>query len=356
MTRADAQDVLVVGGGLVGRAVALAAADAGARVTLIDDRRAGGASGVGAGMLAPSVERTAEPAQAFLLAARDAYPADVAGLTERTGVRIPINTDGILEVASDETDAARRRAAAQGEARWLEPRDVLALDPGYSAPWGAVWHARDGAVDPLPLLAAYKAALDACPLVRRVGASVVERRTRDLLLADGTVLSAASTVWCTAAWSGTVPGLPRAIPVHPMRGQMLDLPTCPVRLVAYGGGGYLVPRPDGRTYVGATMEDVGFDPTTTGDGLAFLQRVASTLAPALGGLTPLRHAAALRPMTPDHLPIIGQDPGDPSLWYACGHGRNGILLGPLTGRVVGAALAGAHVPFDLTPFSIARFG
>jgi glycine oxidase len=136
---------------------------------------------------------------------------------------------------------------------------------------------------------------------------------------------------------------------------MLELPVAATRLVAYGAGGYLVPRADGRTYVGATMEDVGFDAGTTPDGAQFLRGVAGTLAPALRHVPPSRHAAALRPMTPDHLPVLGPDPADPSLWYACGHGRNGILLAPLTGQVVADALTGHPPGYTLDPFSVTRF-
>lgn len=347
-------DVVVIGGGLVGLSITRALAARGMRVTVIEAGRPGAASRVGAGMLAPSVEHAGGPAQALLVAARDGYAAAVSALSDETGVTIPVNQSGILEIASDEADASRRRTASGGDAVWCTTDEVRRLDAGYAAPWGAVWHRRDGAVDPVPLLRGLDVSL-AQSRVRRIDGLVVSRDPGGVVLASGDRLAAATTVLCAGAWAGTLAGLPRAVPVRPVRGQMLELPVVTTRLVAYGAGGYLVPRADGRTYVGATMEDVGFDAATTDDGGRWLAGVAVALSPALAGQTPARHEAALRPMTPDHLPVLGPDPDDPSLWYACGHGRNGILLAPLTGEVVAAALTGDAPAADWTPFSIARF-
>ena len=132
--------------------------------------------------------------------------------------------------------------------------------------------------------------------------------------------------------------------------------------VIYGGGGYLVPRrypsapdPFERTIIGATMEDVGFDSSTTAAGLAELETVAHRICPASASASLLSHWAGLRPMTPDSLPILGADPDISSLLYACGHGRNGILLAPVTGQAIGALAVGALSDYDLSPFSITRF-
>lgn len=347
-------DVVVVGGGLVGLCVTHALVRCGARVTLVDAPRPGAASRIGAGMLAPSVERTGGAAQGFLQAARDAYPDFVATIGDAAGIAIPLDRGGILEIAGDETDAARRRAGASGDAIWCTPDDVRAMDPGYAAPFGAVWHSRDGAVDPVPLLEALELLVARSSSVRRVTELVAARTPGEVRLGTGERLATGVLVLCAGAWSGTVVGLPRPIPVRPVRGQMLELPVAPTRRAAYGAGGYLVPRADGRTYVGATMEEVGFDPSTTPDGAAYLRGVATALAPALRDVPVAVHAAALRPLTPDHLPVIGPDPDAPDVWYACGHGRNGILLAPLTGEVVADAIAGHEVRHDLRPFSASR--
>ncbi|MBK5188439.1 MAG: FAD-dependent oxidoreductase, partial [Gemmatimonadaceae bacterium] len=115
------------------------------------------------------------------------------------------------------------------------------------------------------------------------------------------------------------------------------------------------PHPFERTVVGATMEEVGFDSRTTPEGLASLTAIARRISPASASARLVSHWAGLRPVTPDRLPILGRDPEFPHLVYACGHGRNGILLAPITGDAIGALAVGAPSPHDLSPFSIARF-
>lgn len=348
-------EVLVVGGGLVGLATARAAARAGAHVTILQASRPGEASRVGAGMLAPSVERASGAAQAFAEAARDAYPAWLAALADETGMPIPLDRGGVLEVATDDADAGARRAGLGGDSRWLTADDVRAMDPGFSAAHGAVLHPRDGAVDPVPLMAALERSCDASPRISRIAGTAVALTPDGVRLDDGRSLSADAVVVAAGAWSGLLALGTRPVPVAPMRGQMLDLRSSAVRHVAYGAGGYVVPRTRGVTYVGATMEDVGFDAGTTPDGQRHLLAVAAALSPGMERAPIVRHAAALRPMTPDHQPILGPDPDLPARWYACGHSRNGILLGPLTGEIVGAGALGQAPSHDLTAFSVARF-
>jgi glycine/D-amino acid oxidase-like deaminating enzyme len=103
------------------------------------------------------------------------------------------------------------------------------------------------------------------------------------------------------------------------------------------------------------MEHVGFDVGNTPEGKAALATAAAQISPALARARTVDQWSGLRPMTPDFLPILGRDPDFPTLVYACGHSRNGILLGPLTGECV-AALACDEAPaLDITPFSISRF-
>ena len=103
------------------------------------------------------------------------------------------------------------------------------------------------------------------------------------------------------------------------------------------------------------MEETGFVNETTPEGLAELTAIARRVFPASASARLVSHWAGLRPITPDRLPILGPDPDAPRLLYACGHGRNGILLAPITGEAIGALSVGAQSSFDLTPFSIERF-
>jgi glycine oxidase len=171
---------------------------------------------------------------------------------------------------------------------------------------------------------------------------------------DGREHVGGAVVVAAGAWSPLVDGLPRALHVEPVRGQMLRLHGTPLRHAVSGPDAYVVPRGD-STLVGSTLERVGFDSTTTPSSLARLRAAAVALCPTLAEGGVVDAWAGLRPMTPDGLPLIGQDPEYPWLVYACGHGKNGILLAPLTGECVAALVAGSVPPVDLAPFSVSRF-
>ena len=177
-----------------------------------------------------------------------------------------------------------------------------------------------------------------------------------MLLADGGTIAAGRLVVAAGAWVSQLEGLPRAIPVVPVRGQMIGFAAAPVRHVIHGPGAYVVPRPAGRTIVGATMEHAGFDAGTSPEAATRLADAAGRLAPGLAGLPVMEHWAGLRPTTPDQLPILGPDPEHGTVLYACGHSRNGILMAPLTAECIAALASGVPSPWPLEPFSVARFG
>jgi glycine oxidase len=181
---------------------------------------------------------------------------------------------------------------------------------------------------------------------------------------DGTSYSARHVVLAAGAWAPNIAGLPRRIPVVPVRGQMLAYHPTRLRHVLFGPRGYLIPREfgepargggGGETLIGATSDDVGYDTGITVDGATRLRSVAAEILPPLHDVAPLRHWSGLRPMTPDLLPIIGFDPAEPALLHACGHSRNGVLMAPLTGDCVSALIRGAPPPADVSAFSIDRF-
>jgi glycine oxidase len=140
-----------------------------------------------------------------------------------------------------------------------------------------------------------------------------------------------------------------------MRGQMLALAAAPLTHVVYGPHGYLVPRGGTHTLAGSTMERSGFDASTTDQAIAEIRTMANTLCPSLATAPTAAVWAGLRPVTPDFLPIIGHDPDYPSLLYACGHSRNGVLLAPLTADCVAALAVGEPSPFSLSSFTVDRF-
>jgi glycine/D-amino acid oxidase-like deaminating enzyme len=357
-------DVVVLGAGLVGLGVAAEAAARGASVLLVGEPRFGEASPAGAGMLAPGAEGDelrSEAVRQFAIAGRDLYPSFLSALTNETGCTVPFDRNGILELV-EETEPARVPRGSE----WINARALRTLEPGLGDFAGAVLHPNDGSVDNLALLVAMRRRVELRRTIERVRAgvrsvNVLAARPR-VILEDGDVLQGGSLVIATGAWAAEIDGLPRAIPVRPVRGQLLMLEGALARHVIYGGGGYLVPRryPNSadtleRSIIGATMEEVGFDSNTTVEGLAYLTAIARRIAPATTSALPVSHWAGLRPVTPDRLPILGPDPDAPHLLYACGHGRNGILLAPITGEAIGALAVGAPTQFDLSPFGIERF-
>jgi len=352
-------DVIIAGGGLVGLCAAAALARKGVRCTIVSERRAGEASPAAAGMLAPGVEHAEGAAHRFGLAAREFYPEFLTWLGSVTGVAIPLDRAGIIQVAATPEDAARLRAEAGGDARWLTADEVRQLEPALIAGAGALHHTRDGAVNNEALVAALREHVAKHPLITSVSDAIesIQAGTAGaaVLCASGRQYAGSSVILATGAWTGALKGLPRTIPVEPVRGQMLELAGAPVRHVAFAGGGYLVPRAAGTTLIGSTMERVGFDVTITGEARAHLLGVASAASPSLGAAPVLRHWAGLRPLTPDMQPVVGRDPDAPALVYACGHSRNGILMAPLTGEVAATLATGGTPSHDLSAFSPTRF-
>ena len=266
------------------------------------------------------------------------------GLLDTTGIDIGLWQGGIARVAATDEEAEELRSKVawqqqQGHpSEWLDSAEVRRRWPWLGPTAGALWAAQDGAVDPQRLVEALRA--DA----RRLGAVLVTDRAvrvdRDGERATGVTgeadrYFAADVVLAAGAWSGLLEGLPRQIPVQPVRGQMAALPW-PASIphaILYHKDCYLLAR-GSEAIIGSTMEHVGFRPEVTSAGLARILAATAVLCPGLIRSKVKRSWAGLRPMTPDGLPIIGGDPLLEGLWYATGHGRNGILLAGITGLLV----------------------
>jgi glycine oxidase len=351
-------DVIVIGGGGVGLATALAAARRGLAVTLVAEHRAGEAFPAAAGILAPPALEMAERGvvgaeHAFAVAARDRYPSYVSELADLSGIEVPLNRLGLLHVVLDGADSPETAGST-----WLDRAALAALEPALGRMAGARLFHDDGAVDNVVLYRALEVACARSARVKNASARArgieIHRHGVSCRLGDGTVLTAGQLVLAAGAWSALIDGLPRPLPVEPLRGQMISLGASPLRHVAYGEDGYLVPRGD-LTLVGATMEWAAFDVSTTTQGVAGLRAVAAALCPSLAAAPLVAAWAGLRPVSPDFLPIICRDPDHPSLIYACGHSRNGVLMAPLTGDCIAALLGGEAPPADISPFTIERF-
>ncbi len=356
--------MVVVGGGVVGLCCAWRLAKGGAKVVVLDraDPPAG-ATRVAAGMLAPIGELAfGEPELLRMtVAAAGRYPDFVAELEAASGLGSGYARPGALHIALDRDEAAELRRVHDLQrslglgAEWLPPRRCRALEPGLTPSFNGGVHAPDEAtIDPRRMTAALLAALgDAGVEVRSnvdvVAALLAGDRIEGVRTSVGEELRATHLVLATGAWAGAEEWLPEDArpPVRPVKGQILELrspdgePPCE-RILA-SERVYLVPRPDGRLIVGATMEERGFDATVTAGGVHELLREAYRLLPDVAEMELIEAMAGLRPGTPDNLPLIGRSELE-GLVLACGHYRNGILLAPITGEAIGDLLSGGAIP------------
>lgn len=359
MPSSESSDIVIIGDGIIGLACAYSLAARGARVHLLGRRRHGFASAAAAGLLAPTIEAAAGVARSFAVAARDRYRSFLDTLEEKTGHSVPLDLDGILRVPVDDAEEISLRAEAGASTAWLSSTEVAKLEPSVAAPRGALLHTHDGMVDNIRLLAALEAGVSLGGITR-VGTDAVRLDFSGsapvIETGAGTRVKCEQVVLAAGAWSRLIDGLPRPLPVAPLRGQMLALSGTPVRRPVYGVGGYIAPRRrDGYTIAGSTSEAVGFSVATTDEALTAFRHVASSLVPEMNRADEVRSWAGLRPMTMDGLPILGRDPDVSSLIYACGHSRNGILMAPITADVVTALVTGQLVPHSITQYSISRF-
>jgi len=348
----------VVGAGLIGLAAAVALAERGVSVTLVGQHRVGEASPAAAGMLAPSVERTSGPAHDFGIAARDRYPSYLDFLAERTGIRVPLNRLGILQVALSAKGVKGLRKGALATSRWLDSRELAELEPALSHGIGAILNPDDGAVDNVVLLDTLQRLASWSVRIESVQDFVTEIHAATDSCTAKTAARATygsqRVVLAAGAWAGQIPGARFARAVEPARGQLVSYSSSPLRHVAYGPRGYVVPRGD-HTIGGSTMENVGFDAATTREGVKKVRAAAEEICSTLALSERVSSWAGLRPVTPDMLPILGADPERPSLIYACGHSRNGVLMAPLTGDLIADLVMGAPLSHDLSQFRPGRF-
>lgn len=348
-------DVAVVGAGLIGLGVAYELAQRGAAVTVYDrDEPARGASWAGAGMLAPFSEELADAAMLALCRESLAmYPAYVAELRERTGVDARLRCEGTLHVALDKPaltklagHAATYRANG-GEVAMLDRDETLTREPMLSSTLaGAVFVANEAQVDNRRLGRALVAACASLGVrfvrAERVALECDARRVRGLRTAFGFV-GAPVVVNAAGAWSGLLPGVPERarVPVRPVSGEMLALavPRGALRALVWLGHRYLVPRDDGRLLVGATVEERDFDARVTAGGQHDLLAAALAVAPSLSTFAVVESWAGLRPGSHDGRPYLGATPLE-GYFVASGHYRNGILLTPITARLIGELIEG----------------
>ena len=363
------RDVLVIGGGIVGTAIAERLARDGLSVVLAERGEIGRESSwAAAGLLTP-VHPWNYPESLLALDAESLalWPDLAARVRADVGIDLELRATGLvmpLETDADIAEAERRVTwkRKHGEsAELLDAASAREAEPTLADDvCGALL---------LPDLAQvrnHRAAPGLAAVAARCGAEILDGTTvLGLIHQGGRVagarttagdLLARQTVLAAGAWSGALlgDGVPPAIRTTPARGQILLLRTRPGELrhmVLGGDGAYLVPRPDGRVLAGSTVEYVGFDRHVTPEGIGKVAAAVGRLTPSLATAQVESSWAGLRPDTPDHMPVLGHV--EPGLIAATGHFRSGIMLAPVTAEIVRELVRG-ETSRDLAPFDPRR--
>lgn len=338
-------DVIISGAGIIGVSLALELRERGASVLVLDRGEPGReSSSAAAGMLAATDPETPEKLQPLTYMSARLYPQFVEKLECLSSRRTDFRR-GAIALLSNTPVPPEHRLLSSAELKELEP----ALNPGKLV---AAIVESENSVDPDLLMQAALGAARAAGIELRSQTAVRQMRSSGSqieVLAGADRFPAFAAVNCQGAWSGA--------PVRPRKGQMLYLqPQEPGLLerVLRTPGVYLVPRSSGKVLVGATVEDVGFDKTVEPEVIRDLHQAAVKFIPQLASAPVISSWAGLRPGTPDDLPILGQTE-TPGVFIASGHFRNGILLAPVTARIMADLIAGEAPEVDISDFPPARF-
>jgi len=348
MNSTGVADVVIAGAGIIGLSLALELRQRGLSVTVLERGQAmSSASWAAGGMLA--VNDPQNPAELMPLCVRswELYPSYLDLVESLSGLRVPLRTRRTLQ-------EPKCGSKSQGLATTAE---IAELAPGLNPNDHCFEWLEEGSVDPNDLREAFPAALRASGGkllestevlgVKSTGGNVVVQTERENI-------SAGMFVNCCGAWAGGE--LWGGVPVEPIKGHMANVRCEPDRLrcVVRTPGVYLVPRGDGRVTVGATIEHAGFDEVVHEAQVSGLMEAALRLLPEATIPSPIDAWTGLRPGTPDGLPILGSAQRA-NCWHATGHYRDGILLAPVTARVMAQAMLGETPDVPLSAFSPARF-
>jgi glycine oxidase len=365
-------DVLIIGGGIIGGSIAWELARRGLHPLVLDRQEAGReASWAAAGMLQPSPESAdGLPLVPLARASLALYPEFVAAVEADSGRTVGLRRTGAMEILFS-SDAARELNALVALHRGLGlPTEALPIDEAFKMEPALSPHARAAALLPNECAIDNRALTDAVlagAIARgaevRAGVEVesllVSGARVEGVIAGGRRFSAAHVVLAAGAFSSRLDVARRYAPTVPMRGQMIALRSSapPIQRVLRSVRGYIVPRDDARPQrlvAGSTLENVGYEKRVTPEGIARILEAAKELVPALESAEIVETWSGLRPDTPDHLPILG--PTDlVGLTIATGHYRNGILLAPITAKLIAEWITDRRTSFDWEIFSPLRF-
>lgn len=366
-------DVALIGGGVIGCAIAWRLAASGLQTVVIERNEPGmEASFAAGGMLAAQAE--SDPAATLFplaLSSRNAYPKFVRDLEDTSSTSVGYRSEGtlVLSLRPEDDEQLESDYAAQTEAGLeadlLTDREILDLEPSITSSVRFALHfPGDHQVDNRLLVRALEEAARKAGAEFRLGTEAFEVCARagqvsSISTSSGSIRTK-NAVIAAGCWSGklTLPSpLLSSAGIVPVRGQMMafSAPSSILKSVVYSARGYVIPRSTGVIIAGSTTERAGFTKATTEAGLTTIESAASEILPTLSNLPIVERWAGLRPGTADDLPVLGEDPIIKGLYYATGHYRNGILLTPITAQVITELILNGRTSTDISSFSITRF-
>lgn len=363
--------VVIVGGGVIGCAIAYHLSKAGMPVVVVDQGEIGAeASSAAAGLLAPLGSIAGPgPFAELLLASFAMFPALVPELEEASGVRAEYERTGSLRVVRDAKHIPNLRKRVEAwkplglRMDWLAGDELRKREPLLSPEISAGIYApeesqvRAARVAPAFAQAAARQGATLYSHCRVTGVTSEHNRITKVSTEQGETIACDQLVVAAGAWSAQwSEWLHCSLPVSPQRGQILALrqPERPLRHIVFGEAIYLAPKQDGTIVVGATREEAGFEKQLTAGGVAWLLATATRLVPALEHCAIERMWAGLRPRTPDNQPMLSRVPTWENVTLATGHGSVGIMLSAITGKTIAELVITGAVPELIRPFAVDR--
>jgi thiazole synthase len=352
-----ASEILIIGGGIMGLASAIALKMRGCHVTVLSRDFQASATRASAGMLAPEAEQVQGAMRELCLRSRSLYPEWTSKLEQITGVNSGYWACGILAPVYQGQEQQKSNLSAN----WLDKQTIHQYQSGLGQDViGGYWYPEDAQVDNHALAEVLLSAAQflGVELKENIKVEGIQQQQGQVIgvQTDRGVMSAEHYILATGAWSNEL--LP--LPVRPRKGQMLSvivpdyLPELPLNRVLFGEEIYIVPRRDRKIIIGATVEDVGFTPHNTPVGIESLLQKAIRLFPELKDYAIAQMWWGYRPVTPDELPILGESPLK-NLTFATGHHRNGILLAPITSVLIADLITEGKFDPLLENFHYSRF-
>jgi thiazole synthase len=352
-----AREILIIGGGIMGLATAIALKMRGCHVTVLSRDFRASATYAAAGMLAPEAEQVQGAMRELCLRSRSLYPEWTSKLEQISGLNSGYWACGILAPVYQSQEQQKSNLSAT----WLDKQTIHQYQSGLGQDViGGYWYPEDAQVDnrklaEVLLTAAQSLGVELKENIKVEGIQQQQGQVIGVQTNHG-VMTAEHYILATGAWSNEL--LP--LPVRPRKGQMLSvivpdyLPELPLNRVLFGEEIYIVPRRDRKIIIGATVEDVGFTPHNTPVGIESLLQKAIRLFPELKDYAIAQMWWGYRPTTPDELPILGESPLK-NLTFATGHHRNGILLAPITSVLIADLITEGKFDPLLEHFHYSRF-